>query len=110
MHSSGVGVYIVTIAWCIGILLCWVSVRTGTSYIGKIALAITIVTTVIWIQLPKGGVDLIIANLGHPYFVFRLLTLVSLTVSLVLGVNYLFVYIFIPPVETERVQYVGRHN
>ena len=109
MSSFGVGVYFLTVIWFITLMLCWVSVRAG-HYIGKVAIAMSLVLTVVLVALPKGDVPYSRANFYDKLFVSRYATLSLLLGSLIVGLVYCFVHVCLARVETRKVRSFGTLN
>lgn len=110
MSSFGIGVYLLTVTWFITLMLCWVSVRTG-HYVGKIAIGVSFVLTVILVCLPKGDVQYTHgANFYDRLYVPRYAILSLLLVGAVVGCAYCFVYVCLTPVETRKVRSFGTSN
>lgn len=104
----GVGVYFLSILWLVSFFLCWVSVRTG-HYIGKIAIVIAIIITLILVSLPRG----VESSSGHFYdksYVPRLAILLLLLISAIAGLLYCFIHVCLTPVETRIIKKFGNIN
>ncbi|PZC82223.1 hypothetical protein B5X24_HaOG211031 [Helicoverpa armigera] len=90
--------------WCVTLVLCWVSVRTGHS-IGKVALLVSSLVTLILVCLPKGeshSTDS--ANFYDKLYVPRYVILVFLCISAVFGGLFALVHVCVTPIETRKVR------
>lgn len=104
MNSFGVGLYFLTMLWCVTLMLCWVSVRTGHN-IGKFALIVTSLVTLVLVCLPKGeSYNLSSANFYDKLYVPRVAILVFLVISAVSGALFSFVHVCLVPVQTRKVR------
>lgn len=110
MSSFGVGVYILTVLWFITLMLCWVSMRTGHN-IGKIALIVTSLMTVILVCLPKGDTyNSDGANFYDKLYIPRYTILVFLLISVAVGGVLCFIHVCLAPIETRKVRSIGTLN
>lgn len=109
MFNFGVGVYFLSIIWFITFMLCWVSVRTG-HFIGKVAVTISIILTIVLVSLPKGDEEYTSANFYDKTYIPRFTIFALLLISVVAGGLFSFIYACLAPVETHKVKTFGSNN
>lgn len=110
MASFGFGVYILTVVWCLTLMLCWVSIKTG-HYVGKVSVGFSVLLTLILVALPKGDVNYVYgANFYDGLFIPRYVILAVLFLSAVIGVVYVFVQNCLAPIETRKLRTFGSVN
>lgn len=105
MTNFGVGVYFLTVIWCVSFMLCWVSVRTG-HYIGRVSVLISVGITIILLTVPRSD-EHYSANFYDKNFIPRFATLSVLLTSLVAGIVYSFIYVCLTPAETRKIKRIG---
>lgn len=108
MSSFGVGVYCLAVVWFVTLMLCWVSVRTG-HVVGKIAVPVAALVTVLLFALPKGEGD-ISANFYDKLFVFRFGVLFLLLASVVVSSAYCIAHVCLTSLDTRKIRRLGAAN
>lgn len=83
--TLSIGVYILGVVWGTTFLLCWVTIRTKHS-IGKIAILVASLITLLVLALPKIEIQLVASQILYDkYLVVRYCTISLLLLSAVIG-------------------------
>lgn len=107
--SLSIAVYLLGVLWGAVFILCWVTMRTRHS-IGKIAILVASVITVLVLTLPKIEIQLIANQLWYDKYVMaRYCTLCFLLISVISGAVCLYYCHCIEPRENLKVKTFGSH-